>query len=123
MTIGAVAKAADVSPAMIRFYEAAGIIPKPPRKNGIRSYDAGVIEHLRVLRFYRSVGVSIDDLASMFGRGPTANVRSQHEVVEQRIKEIDDVIAQARVMKQRLRKLLRCRCGGDRSRCVIFRGD
>jgi len=123
MTIGAVAKSAGVSPSMIRFYETSGIIAKPERKNGIRSYDPGVIEHLRVLRFYRSVGVSIEDLASMFGSGPAGNIRSQHEVVERRIAEIDDVIAQAQVMKRRLRRLLRCRCGGDRNRCVIFRSE
>lgn len=120
MTIGEVAKAAEVAPSTIRFYEASGILPKPARSNGIRRYEAAIVESLRVIRFYRSVGVSIEDLVAMFGRAPQ-NVRSQHEVVERRIEEIDDVIAQARAMKRRLRKLLACECGGDRKRCVIFR--
>lgn len=121
MTIGEVAKAAEVAPSTIRFYEASGILPKPARSNGIRHYDAAIIESLRVIRFYRSVGVSIEDLIAMFGSRAPENIRSQHEVVERRIEEIDDVIAQARAMKRRLRKLLACECGGDRKRCVIFR--
>jgi DNA-binding transcriptional MerR regulator len=121
MTIGEAAKEAGVQPSTIRYYEAAGILPRPSRRNGIRCYDQGIVENLRVLRFYRSVGVSIEDLMAMFGSCPSGDQRSQHEVVERRIAEIDDVIAQARAMKRRLRKLLGCRCGGDRKRCVIFR--
>lgn len=122
MTIGQVATAAGVSTPTIRFYEASRILPAPPRKNGIRRYDPSIVEHLRVLRFYRSVGVSVEDLVAMFGaRESSAKARSQHDVVIRRIEEIDRVIAQARSMKRRLRGLLACRCGGDRKRCVIFR--
>lgn len=121
MTIGQVAKAAGVSPPTIRFYEASGLLPAPPRKNGIRTYGPATVESVRVLRFYRSAGVSIDDLAAMFGdREPKAKLRSQHDVVLRRVAEIDRLIDHARAMKRRLRKLLRCRCGGNRTRCVIF---
>jgi DNA-binding transcriptional MerR regulator len=122
MTIGQVAKAAGVSTPTLRFYEASGLLPAPPRKNGIRTYDPATVERVRVLRFYRSSGVSIDDLASMFGdREAKAKLRSQHDVVRLRMAEIDRLIDEARAMKRRLRKLLDCRCGGDRKRCVIFK--
>ena len=122
MTIGQVAKAAGVSAPTIRFYEAARVLPAPPRKNGIRRYDPSVVEQLRVLRFFRSVGVSVDDLATMFGTSDgTAKARSRHDIVIRRMEDIDRVIDQARTMKRRLRRLLNCRCGGDRRRCVIFK--
>jgi MerR family copper efflux transcriptional regulator len=122
MTIGQVAIAAGVSTPTIRFYEASGLLPAPPRKNGIRTYDPATVERVRVLRFYRSAGVSIDDLATMFGdREPKAKLRSQHDVVRLRMAEIDRLIDEARAMKRRLRKLLGCRCGGDRKQCVIFK--
>lgn len=121
MTIGQVAKTAGVSTSTIRFYESSGLLPVPPRKNGIRSYDRSVVELLRVLRFYRSVGVSIEDLRAMFGKNNSkTRIRSQHDVVIRRIEEIDRLIDEARATKRRLRKLLGCRCGGDRKRCVIF---
>ncbi len=75
MTIGEVSRATGTTAPTIRFYEASGILPKPPRKNGIRRYDSAIVESLRVLKFYRSVGVSIEDLAAMFGNA-AANVRS-----------------------------------------------
>jgi DNA-binding transcriptional MerR regulator len=74
-----------------------------------------------VLRFYRSAGMSIEDLRAMFGENDArTQTRSQHDVVIRRIEEIDRLIDEARATKNRLRKLLGCRCGGDRKRCVIF---
>lgn len=121
MTIGEVAKAAGVSASAIRFYESAGVLKSPARKNGIRDYEPAVVEQLRVLRFYRSTGVSIDDLMSMFARDARSRRENAHAIVLRRIAEIDQVIAEARSMKRRLRKLLGCRCDGDSKRCVIFK--
>jgi len=121
VTIGEVAEAAGVTASAIRFYESAGVLPRPVRKNGIRDYEPAVVEQLRVLRFYRSTGVSIDDLATMFSGDARKRRENAHQIVLRRIAEIDDVIAEARSMKRRLRKLLDCDCNGDAKRCVIFK--
>jgi DNA-binding transcriptional MerR regulator len=121
MTIGEVAKAAGVAASAIRFYESAGVLKPPSRKNGIRDYDPSAVEQLRVLRFYRSAGVSVEELAMMFSGGAKIRRENAHAVVLRRIAEIEDVIAQARSMKRRLRGLLGCQCNGDSKRCIIFR--
>lgn len=121
MKIGEVAKAAGVSASAIRFYESAGVLARPVRKNGVRDYDPAVVEQVRVLRFYRSTGVSIEDLAAMFSGDARSRRENAHDLVLRRIAEIDGVIAEARSMKRRLRKLLECRCNGETKRCVIFR--
>jgi DNA-binding transcriptional MerR regulator len=121
MTIGQVAKAAGVSASMIRFYESSGLLPQPRRKNGIREYDASTIEQLRILRFFRASGVSIESLTLMAAADQTRRKKNRHEVVLQRIAELDGVIKEARAMKRRLLSLLDCECGGDPRKCVIFR--
>ena len=121
MTIGQVAKAAGVRASAIRFYESAGLLRPPARKGGVRDYDSSAVEQVRVLRFYRSTGVSVENLAAMFSGDTRRRRENAHEVVLRRIAEIDGVIAEARSMKRRLRKLLGCRCNGDSKRCVIFR--
>jgi len=120
MTIGQVSKATGVPASAIRFYESSGVLPSPRRKSGIRDYDASIVEQLRVLRFFRSSGVSIESLGSMFSDG-RAGRESRHEVVLRRIAELDELVKQAHAMKRRLRGLLDCECNGDRRKCMIFR--
>jgi MerR family redox-sensitive transcriptional activator SoxR len=122
MKIGQLAREAGVPASAIRFYESAGVLPRPSRRNGIRDYDPAVVEQLRVLRFFRSVGISTEAIASMFaGESPVTRSRNRHAVVLRRMEELDDVIGEARRMKRRLTKLLACECHGDAKRCVIFR--
>jgi DNA-binding transcriptional MerR regulator len=110
MTIGQVSKAVGIAPSAIRFYESAGILPQPRRKNGVRDYDASIITQLKVLRFLRDSGVSVRGLAAA----------DRHAEVERRIVELDELIQSATAMKQRLQSLLACECNGDAEKCVIF---
>jgi len=124
MKIGQVSVEARVPASAIRFYESAGILPRPPRKNGVRDYDRAIVEQLRILRFFRSAGFSTGALAVMFaGETPVATAKNRHAIVLKRVDELDDLILQARTMKQRLKKLLDCNCQGDRKRCIIFKGE
>src|ERR1700694_1439561 len=120
MTIGQVAKAAGVSASAIRFYESSGVLPQPRRNRGIRQYDPAIVEHLTVVRFFRSSGVSVESLATMFGPDKTARSKNRHAAVARRIVELDEMIAHARRMKKRLQGLAACECQGDRKKCVIF---
>jgi MerR family redox-sensitive transcriptional activator SoxR len=111
-----------VPPSAIRFYESAGVLPRPPRRNGIREYDPAVVEQLRVLRFFRSAGISTEAIAAMFVAGSSAaRARNRHEIVLKRMAELDELVAEAHRMKRRLTKLLACECHGDLKRCVIFK--
>ena len=121
MKIGQVAAEAGVPASAIRFYEAAGILPRPQRRNGIREYDPAAVEQLRVLRFFRSAGVSTEAIAAMFSGDSTRRARNRHAVVLKRMAELDELIADARQMKRRLTELLACECRGDTKRCVIFK--
>jgi DNA-binding transcriptional MerR regulator len=120
--IGEVTEATGVPASAIRFYESQGILPPPVRKNGIRQYDARIVEQLRVLRFFRSAGMSTEAIASIFADGTTAaKTRNRHAIVLKRMAELDEVIVQARRMRRRLTKLLACECHGEPRHCVIFK--
>ena len=121
MTIGQAAKAAGVSSSTIRFYEGLGLLPRPPRKSGIRDYDPSIVTQLTVLRFYRAAGMSIGDIAAMVNANRTDDDAADSRViVRQRIAKLDALIEEARAMKRRLHDLLNCDCGGNREMCVIF---
>ena len=110
MTIGEVSEAVGIAPSAIRFYESVGILTPPPRKGGVRDYDSGIVNELKVLRFLRDSGVSIRGLAA----------DDRHVEVERRIVELEELIESATAMKQRLQSLLECECNGETEKCVIF---
>jgi DNA-binding transcriptional MerR regulator len=120
VTIGQVAKAAGISASAIRYYESMGLLPQPRRQSGIRDYDADIVERLKVLRFYRASGVSIQSLAAIFSRSTKAERSYTHEAMLRRMAELETIIKDARKMKDRLQQLLDCKCHGDRRKCVIF---
>ena len=110
MTIGQLSKTVGIAPSAIRFYESAGILPQPRRKNGVRDYDVSAVEEIKILLYFRNNGVSVRSLSA----------GDRHAAVEQRIRELELLIEEAQAMKRRLESLSECRCNGETSKCVIF---
>ena len=119
MTIGEVAKLTGISTSAIRYYESAGVLPRPPRKSGVRQYDESSVDVLRLLRYYRRCGVPVEQLVELFHPDPVLR-EERRRLVRLRIDELDSRIREAQEMKERLHALLDCLCDGDRSRCVIY---
>src|SRR5258708_33969200 len=59
MSIGHVAQICGLAPSAIRYYEKAGLLPKPIRVSRQRRYGAEVIGRLRLLQVAREAGFSI----------------------------------------------------------------
>jgi DNA-binding transcriptional MerR regulator len=119
MKIGDLASAAGVTTSAVRYYERRGLIPVPKRHNGIRHYDGSEVDRLAIIRYYRSCGVSIKDLRSIFGPGTRSRERAR-VAIARRIAELNDIVRSARAMQRRLHALLECQCDGDRERCVVY---
>jgi MerR family redox-sensitive transcriptional activator SoxR len=122
MTIGKVAKATGVPASAIRYYESIGIIPKPPRKNGVRQYGPDAIDELRALRFYRASGIPIRGLAAIRS---TREMKDRYavwtDVLRARINDLDAWMLEAGRTKDLLEQVIDCRCNGKRERCKVTR--
>lgn len=119
LTIGRVAKAAGVAQSTIRYYEAAGVIAKPARRNGVRCYEPDVVARIKVVRFYRASGVSIRTLAALAAAHGDERRMRRRSVTERRIADLDAVIAGAQRAKQLLEEALACSCAGDPRACTM----
>lgn len=62
MYIGTAARKTGLSVKAIRFYEAVGLIPSPPRAGRYRHYDAHSIELLLLIKEAKALGVTIAEL-------------------------------------------------------------
>jgi DNA-binding transcriptional MerR regulator len=125
MTIGQVAREAGVTQSAIRYYEATGLLPQPSRKNGVRHYDDGAVDQVKVLRFLRRSGITIRGIAAIAEQHRESDVPRDVwlGVFQRRIAELDALVVEALATKQRLEETMACECKGDTDVCPIFRAD
>ncbi|MBV8071657.1 MAG: MerR family transcriptional regulator [Acidobacteriaceae bacterium] len=66
MTIGWVAKESGLAASTIRFYEKAGVLPKPSRVGGRRQYASSVLERLAVVERAKACGFTLTEIRQLF---------------------------------------------------------
>lgn len=66
LTIGALAKAADVTVETIRFYQLKGLLPKPDKPYGsIRRYSEADVARVRFIKAAQRLGFSLDEVGQL----------------------------------------------------------
>src|SRR5690349_11986056 len=66
LSIGEVARRSGLRTSAIRYYEEAGLLPDPPRANGRRQYDAGVLPRLALIAAAQGMGFTIAEIRTLF---------------------------------------------------------
>jgi DNA-binding transcriptional MerR regulator len=121
MRIGQLAAEIGVSADTVRFYERAGWLPSPSRRdNSYRDYSAADVDHLRLLIDLRRLDVPLEvaaRIASWCHSGhcnetvtelPTVIAKQRAEINEriQRLKELDDRLADLETHLRKRRRAL-----------------
>lgn len=116
--IGEIARQAGVRTATVRYYERAGLLPKPPRSaSGYRLYSPRAVEELVFIRRAQSIGFSLDEIRELLhlsrqGTAPCSRVLALTEhhlrAVEDRIRELQSFRKELASALQRWRS---SRCG------------
>ena len=123
--IGQVASRAGIRPSAIRYYESAGLLPAPRRRNGRRVYDDGVFAWLSLIGLARNAGFTIGEIRHLlhgFGRKTPPPARWQ-QLTGRKIRELRANIDRERAMLRVLDRLRRCECPSLREcASVIGRG-
>ena len=124
ITIGKLAKRADVNIETIRYYERRGLIPKPHRRDsGYREYSDETTKRILFIKRAKDLGFSlneIDELLSLkISPGTTcSDVKSK---AEEKIADIESKIKILQRMKKALFKLSKeCSGAGPASECPIL---
>jgi len=66
MTIGQVSKQSGFAASAIRYYEQAGLLPKPSRIGGRRQYSSSILDRLAVLDRAKACGFSLAETRQLF---------------------------------------------------------
>jgi len=113
MTIGEVAKRAGLRASAIRYYEKAGLLPKPVRAGGQRRYDDAILERLAVLERAKNCGFTLEEVRRLFNDEGRHSERWQR-LARKKIVELDAAAQRIVAMKELLEK--RCQCA-DLAEC------
>ena len=112
MSIGQLARVCGLAPSAIRYYERAGLLPKPTRVSRQRRYAADAIGRLRVLRLAREAGFTIAETRTVVA-GSSANTPPAmrwRALAERKLVEIETQVARLEHMKELLESSFQCQC-------------
>ncbi len=112
LRIGQVAERSGIAASAIRYYEAEGILPDPPRFNGRRVYEERVLGRLRLIGVAKAAGFSMAEIKRLvggFGRKTPPGVRWR-TLAEAKQTELAARIEEAQQMQRVLKAVTRCEC-------------
>ena len=111
LTIGEVARRAELRPSAIRYYEKLGLLPRPPRKSGQRRYDANVLERLAIVRFAKFVGFRVGEIRLLLDGAPDRPAPQRwRQIAEKKAVEVDALITEAIAVRALLQATLQQQC-------------
>ncbi len=118
MTIGEVARRAEVNPQTLRYYERRGILPKPARsRSGYRTYTQDAVARVRFIKAAQGLGFSLSEIEELLrlahdGPGRCAAARA---LADEKIAGLDVRIAMLVALKHSLERLV-ATCGRPHAR-------
>ena len=118
LTIGELAKAADVPVSTVRYYERAGILRPSGRSAGnYRVYSDNEFERLRFIRAAQATGFRLDDIKALLRPAGCGKVQ---RLIEDRLSEVGERMKELRHVDRVLRASLKeCRAHEATGRCQV----
>ena len=124
LTIGQLAKRADVGVETVRFYEREGLLEEPDRRaSGYRQYDEGVVRRLEFIRRAKELGFTLKEIKELLSLklDPSTTCAEVKERAETKIEDIESKIRTLQRMKRALVKVTKsCSGNGPTSECPIL---
>lgn len=124
LTIGKLARAAEVGVETIRFYERKGLIEQPPRpKEGARRYTPQSVDRVAFIQQAQELGFTLAEIKELLAlrldpRTSCAEVKAK---AEEKIKDIEAKVTRLRRMRGALVEITKsCSGAGPTSDCPIL---
>jgi MerR family redox-sensitive transcriptional activator SoxR len=130
LSIGDVARRAGLRTSAIRYYESAGLLPRPARVSGRRCYERSIFTRLAVIALAREAGFSLNEIRRLTraseervapGRpGATRKTGRARpgerwsELAREKLPQIEALIARAQAMRELLLRGMECDCASPK---------
>ncbi len=124
LTIGRIAKQADVHIETIRYYERRGLLPEPPRTEaGYRQYDAESVTRLRFIKEAQALGFTLDEIQGLLALrvDKETSCEDVRRRAERKAIDIEAKIDALQTMHAALQEMIAaCERGGPRGECPLL---
>jgi MerR family redox-sensitive transcriptional activator SoxR len=110
--IGRIARMSGLAPSAIRYYEKAGLLPRPARQGGQRRYDLEDLGRLHIVQVARAAGFTIAETRAFLTGFSTATTPAARwrVLAAGKLAEIDEQMKRIMRMKAVLEASFRCEC-------------
>ena len=125
LSIGKLAKLAEVGVDTVRYYERQGLLPPAARtESGYRQYSQDDADRLRFIRRAKTLGFSLEDIAELLElHSPTGDRAEVKRISEKRLANIEFKIRELTAIRDALAALVtRCSGHGSIDKCPIIEG-
>ncbi len=109
LTIGRLARAADVGVETIRYYQDRKLLPIPPSTGAFRHYPVRLVERIGFIKRAQELGFSLEEIRELLLLQDGTDRRSIRRVADARLSQIEAKLADLKRMQRVLKELLtRC---------------
>jgi len=122
MTIGQLARAADVGIETVRYYQRLRLIPEPKRALGsVRRYGDDIVQRIAFIRRAQRLGFTLSEIKTLFTLDAKRDRHRAHQFARVKLSEFDQRIADMTAMRSALAGLVdACTAGDAQLPCPII---
>jgi MerR family mercuric resistance operon transcriptional regulator len=121
MTIGRLAKAANVGIETVRYYQQRKLLPVPPARGAIRHYDPVLADRIRFIKRAQELGFSLDEIAELLRLQDGIDRGAIRRISSKRLAQIEAKLADLKRMQRVLKHLVTaCEEAGTDRPCPII---
>lgn len=123
LTIGRLARAADVGIETIRYYQRRELLPLPEPEDGgaFRYYPLNLVDRIRFIKRAQDLGFSLDEIATLLQLEDGTDRKAIRKTAGDRLNEIRTKIADLQRMENVLAHLIHeCEASGRAKSCPII---
>jgi MerR family mercuric resistance operon transcriptional regulator len=122
LTIGRLARAANVGIETVRYYQRRDLLPTPdPTTTAFRIYPAALVDRIRFIKRAQDLGFSLDEIAIFLRLEDGGNREVIRQVAKEHLANIRTKLADLRRMESALESMVEeCEATGCASPCPII---
>ncbi|MHB8477827.1 MAG: MerR family DNA-binding protein [Steroidobacteraceae bacterium] len=121
MTIGRLARAAEVGVETVRYYQRRQLLAVPPGAGGVRRYPTTMIDRIRFIKRAQNLGFSLDEIRELLRLEKGGSRDAVRKIAGARLDNIREKIAALEQMERVLAELLiACERGATATACPII---
>lgn len=106
ITIGKLAKTAQVGIETIRYYQSRGLLPIPDNSTGYRQYPLDLVDRIRFIKRAQELGFNLDEITELLSLHGNHQRESIQHITAARLTQIHSKIADLQRMQEVLNRLL-----------------